>query len=324
MCLAIFKPRGVCISKKYLRNGFESNDHGAGFAVATKEGELKIFKGYMTWKDFYTAYKPFAGATALIHFRLATHGDMSHDNCHPFDLCNGTLAMVHNGIISMMSDDRTKSDTRLFCETVLEPLLKRVPINEPALKLLVEAAIGSGNKVALLHASGAHVIFNEGAGEWCNGAWFSNTGYKYRSLPYGGYYGTGGYTSDGFTQEYFSNKYGDKHVAYDPSRGKTTVRYLTNGHTKRTDDPWDDYAEANRQKLTGDESCVSTDEECECGSNKIMTCGMTPICYHCGIDRPDCDIIDTDSSSEANDLEAQAVADWERDQRKIILMDNGK
>lgn len=180
MCLAIAKRKGVEIAKKYLENGFENNDQGAGFAVA-HGGNLTISKGFFTFDEFWDAYAPVRNRAAIIHFRWATHGLTNKDNCHPFELCDGEFAMVHNGVLSIdISSDTDRSDTSHFSELVMTPMLSKVAFDDPSLKYLVEQAITSSNKLIVMRRDGKMVIYNEKRGEWHNGVWYSNTQYKFK------------------------------------------------------------------------------------------------------------------------------------------------
>jgi predicted glutamine amidotransferase len=180
MCLAIVKPKGVQIARKYLENGFYNNEDGAGFAVAVG-GKLIIKKGFFKFTDFMEAFKPYANKMAIIHFRASTHGKVTEENCHPYPLLNNRYAMIHNGVISIKRTiNEDMSDTYHFGELVLGKMLKEHKMDDLALKYLVETSIGSNNKVALLRRDGAYFIYNEESGSWHKGAWFSNGGYNYR------------------------------------------------------------------------------------------------------------------------------------------------
>ena len=182
MCLAIYKPKGVRIKKKYLRNGFDHNEDGAGFAVV-RQGKVAVYKGYFTFDDFWSAYEEFGNETALIHFRWSTHGKINEDNTHPFEMCGGRFALIHNGILNIdTSSDKTKSDTRHYVDLILTPLFERMPFDHPSVKFLVESAIGDNNKLVVLRGDGAHCIYNEHKGEWHKGAWYSNSAYKYAPM----------------------------------------------------------------------------------------------------------------------------------------------
>ena len=69
----------------------------------------------------------------------------------------------------------TRSDTREFVEDYLagwtEDMMRRG-------KKMIERVIGNGSKVATLHNSGAFLIFNEGAGHYNDGVWYSNSCYR--------------------------------------------------------------------------------------------------------------------------------------------------
>ena len=105
------------------------------------------------------------------------------DSCHPWQICDGKIALIHNGILPIQPQEGL-SDTGTFARLVLEPLLRKLPLESPALAFLVERAIGSGNKIALLRNDGAHRIWCEDSGHWASGVWYSNHGYAARSRPY--------------------------------------------------------------------------------------------------------------------------------------------
>ena len=179
MCLAIYKPQGIQISKRYLRNGFEGNNDGAGFAYASK-GTIVIRKGFFSFADFMQAYKPHQNKPCVIHFRMTTHGATNEKNCHPFALCGQKYALVHNGILDIeQSEDKGMSDTWHFAELILTPMLSVHSPDKPSFRYLVESTIGNGNKLVIMDASGKATIYNEKAGEWHKGCWFSNSGYLF-------------------------------------------------------------------------------------------------------------------------------------------------
>ena len=69
MCVAIYKPENIQTpSLDTLKKCWEANPDGAGFALFTGGDKyaIEIHKGYMTWKQFVTAYKKY-----LADFQLA-------------------------------------------------------------------------------------------------------------------------------------------------------------------------------------------------------------------------------------------------------------
>lgn len=206
MCLAIYSPRGAQVKKRWLRNGFLHNSDGAGFAIA-EAGRVKIYKGFMTWKEFWTAYEPHQSKAVLVHFRWATHGKTDAPNTHPFYMCGNDYAVVHNGVLNIKCHEADMSDTWHFVGLVMEPMVKACALDEPALKYLVEEAIGSFNKIAVMRHDGKVVIFNEDQGSWCNGSWFSNSNFKSPPTWHGGYddyftHGHSGYRSGVTVKQY--------------------------------------------------------------------------------------------------------------------------
>lgn len=183
MCLAIYKPKGIQISKAYLHNGYIENKDACGFAFASK-GRIECYKGFKSFSEFWKAFRVFQSKYAmLIHFRFATHGDKSDANTHPILINGGRIAVIHNGIIAIKTHG-TDSDTVTFARDVLQPSFKRFGWNDATLKYLVETSIGSHNKIVALNSKGEAQIFNETSGLWHKGAWYSNNGFEGHSRWY--------------------------------------------------------------------------------------------------------------------------------------------
>lgn len=184
-CVAIWKPKGVQIARKYLQNSFENNKDGAGFAYA-KGGKITISKGFFDFKEFYEAYKRFQAFPCLIHFRIATHGKINQENCHPFPMAGGKYALVHNGVMpsSLHNGNKDDSDTRQFAEK-LETCIGFTPWKHKGFEEFINEAI-SYNKVAVMRQDGNIWLFNEDKGEWHKGAWYSNHTYAYAPTKWTG------------------------------------------------------------------------------------------------------------------------------------------
>lgn len=176
MCLAVYKPAGAWASKEQLRNSYTANPHGAGYAYHDGE-QVRIVKGFFSWRSFWKSYKRHVTAEtpALAHFRIATFGEKTAANCHPFNIGNG--ALMHNGpCLNHMhcSGDKERSDTRQFAEDFITGLdatqVKRI---QP----MIEHFIGS-EKIVLLFDSGEAIICNEKNGQWADGCWWSNGSFR--------------------------------------------------------------------------------------------------------------------------------------------------
>ena len=178
MCIAIHKPAGKQIPEKHLKESFYSNPDGAGFAVCCPSKGFVIRKGFFDLEEFLAEFEPFAKYPALVHFRIATHGGISPEMCHPFTLCGGSYAMIHNGILDI-KPHKGKSDTATFADSVLTPLIQQgCKVESQAFKFLLESAIGSYNKILIMDRYGKVTRFNENSGHEHKGIWYSNDSYK--------------------------------------------------------------------------------------------------------------------------------------------------
>lgn len=176
ICIAIAKPAGLAITKKVLEQCFNSNPDGAGFCVEI-DGQLIINKGYFTFEDFYSAYLPYENLKALIHFRIRTHGQTDVENCHPFAITED-VAFIHNGIINDVPTHTDKSDTRVFKEQYLQPIVNNYgqeALTSPIFSRLIEKFIGGSKFVFMVKGQEDFIIYNKSLGNLSKEEiWFSN------------------------------------------------------------------------------------------------------------------------------------------------------
>jgi predicted glutamine amidotransferase len=175
MCIAIYKTENNKLTEETLKNCWDANPDGAGF-MYVDNNKVKIVKGLMTYTSFREAYDPIALKQAVLHFRIATHGNVDELNTHPFAISD-KLGLVHNGIINNIKCDidSTKSDTWHFVEKIMKSYQNFW--QEEAFKALVESFIGY-SKLILLNNKGDVEIYNESNGYWDAECWFSNKSYQ--------------------------------------------------------------------------------------------------------------------------------------------------
>lgn len=179
MCIAILKPKGKSLDKNLLMTCSENNPDGCGFAYLDDNSGDIIINKFMLFEDFWKEYSKIQkNHTTLVHFRIATHGKVELQNCHPFKL-NSKMVLIHNGIISGYgSRIDNVSDTKDFIEKVIGNISHKMWKN-PSFRELVGKAIGY-SKFAILDTNDNYYIINEDKGLWDNGVWFSNDSYKKR------------------------------------------------------------------------------------------------------------------------------------------------
>lgn len=188
MCLAIFKPKGLTIPKESLMAGYACNRSGCGF-IYHENGKLHTFKKLVPFTEFYDEYcKIEENHDVAVHFRAATHGPVNDENCHPFVMCRGKFAMIHNGIFRVPLIDRSLSDTGNFCKIVLEPAIKNGTYRDLSKdSKFSKYALEDDNRwgwgtVVLMSADGEITIYKEKNGDWDDGIWYSNNCYKYGQM----------------------------------------------------------------------------------------------------------------------------------------------
>lgn len=214
MCLLLSRKGGSPeLNEAWLKDFFTKNDDGFGFMYAL-DGKLHVDKSLGKVGEFVDKWRQLEalGHDFVCHLRMRTHGDISLENCHPYQVLDGShgieMWMAHNGVLSNgNSSDTTKSDTWHFIKDYLRPLLDPAVggnpdlIYTPQFKAILGSAIGGSNKLIFLDNLGRLSTINKPSGREWNGMWLSNT-YAWsasdakdeKSLPIPYKYGRGGTT----------------------------------------------------------------------------------------------------------------------------------
>lgn len=135
------------------------------------------------------------GKASMFHARYATHGAVTIENCHPFQVgASRDTVLAHNGIISDGRIPDGMSDTRWFAEVEL-PRRGLQILDKDNKFAKLERYLGSKVIVFTTREDLKYGIYilNERMGDWVDGVWWSNDSYRY----VWGYksYSTGAYTT---------------------------------------------------------------------------------------------------------------------------------
>ncbi|MDR1652507.1 MAG: class II glutamine amidotransferase [Prevotellaceae bacterium] len=118
MCLIIVKPAGAKMpAKNIIKTAAKINSHGFGFCT-----ETKYFRALKFAEFEKQLQKIEINENAIIHFRLATHGSIKVQNCHPFYKNN--IFFAHNGVLNLATFN-DKTDSEMFFINEVLPLAKK-------------------------------------------------------------------------------------------------------------------------------------------------------------------------------------------------------
>jgi hypothetical protein len=175
MCLIITQPNGTTLSRAHLLDIHARNSDGFGIMRAVG-GVLHTWRTVGDASDMLALYYAHAaGRACVLHWRMATHGEVDLDNAHPFTL-TPDIAFVHNGVLDVGTPTRGKSDTWHMARHVLAPIARDNPdaLFTGGMSTVLGGMIGTSNKFVIAHADGRIAVINRASGVEHRGCWYSN------------------------------------------------------------------------------------------------------------------------------------------------------
>ena len=122
MCIIVFIPKNETITKTEVKEMWEVNSDGAGYAYNTGK-KVHFQKGFMTFKQYWKAIEKLIGKRDLVlHLRIATNPTINKEQTHPFKLGNvrklkGVTKqplICMNGIIHNQHEYKNMNDTQSY------------------------------------------------------------------------------------------------------------------------------------------------------------------------------------------------------------------
>jgi glutamine amidotransferase len=194
MCIAIAQSKGSnSLTIEELERGWDTNPDGGGYAYINDDGTIDSV--YSMDKDtfilqYLESHATFgASSPFMVHMRIATHGSISLNNCHPFEIeldGDGEMMFMHNGIINKVTNDiegTDLTDTQGLATFVLADFHDGW-LDNPHLVDYIEEFIDYSKLVFLTTSPELEdnlYILNQQDGLWVDDIWYSN----YSCFDYG-------------------------------------------------------------------------------------------------------------------------------------------
>ena len=221
MCIIIVANKNKKIPNEHIKLASELNCDGFGIS-ASVNNKLFVYKSISINSDdiikLYNSIRQVATGDIVLHFRLATHGDISDKLCHPFYV-NKDLVMFHNGVMSDSVSgynkyNKNESDTKAFVNNVLKNFKKGFQDNETVMNI-ISTSVGEYNKLCFLDSTGRTTYTSSDKWVEHNGILYSNPdifydGENYRYINPA----TMEYVTEDYYDDYFDSKYHDEYIEY--------------------------------------------------------------------------------------------------------------
>jgi len=167
MCVIAIKPANVqMLDIDTLRQMAHRNPNGFGFATTSGQ----CYKS-TDFKAFLSRLEQIPDSEGVvIHMRLATHGSVKKNNCHPFYDEETDTYFAHNGVLPIPSvHDMT--DSEIAFRDILVPAIKKYGIQSKEFDEISDSIRGH-SKFAYIHKGD---IYIQGNFSEIDGYYFSNT-----------------------------------------------------------------------------------------------------------------------------------------------------
>ena len=221
MCIIIVANKNKKIPNEHIELANELNHDGFGIS-ASVNNKLFVYKSISMNSDdiikLYNSIRQVAIGDIVLHFRLATHGDISDKLCHPFYV-NKDLVMFHNGIISDSVSgyngyNKNESDTKAFANNVLKNFKKGFQNNETIMNM-ISKTVEEYNKLCFLDNTGKTTYTSSDKWIEYKGILYSNSGIFYEGEDYR-YINpaTMEYTTEDYYDKYYDSEYYDEYLEY--------------------------------------------------------------------------------------------------------------
>jgi len=175
MCLLIASLPQSPVSIERIESAATANPDGIGIAYPYRKGMSRYVSIAPGSREFAEISRISENEPSIIHFRFATHGTRTPDNLHPFLSPCRRYALAHNGVFHGLPHEKFRSDTRIFAEDIVFPILARRDLED--VWPVIEDACG-GQKVCIMDwKTGEIYIAGEDGGHYDGCTWYSNTSY---------------------------------------------------------------------------------------------------------------------------------------------------